>query len=395
MTGTNNRGKTVPPSTYRSRAAFWLVYAGVWIPFAIVYAALLAAERQGRFSDALVAAALSVSVAALLGVAVWLLTGALEPLRRRWVVGAVHLGGAVAYAIIWIAAIWLRIAWQSSPEVAAAYLRSPATGWQVLSGMWLYGVLAGVFHTVRARERAEDHERALEAAELRRAHSEASRVTAELRAIRARLDPHFFFNTLQTLLPLVKSAPAEAAGALEKFGRMMRYVLDEDLDGGTTTLGGELRFVRDYLALESLRLGARLHVRERIDGSVLDTPLPKLTLQPLVENAIVHGIAPRAAGGAVELSVERIAETVVIRITDDGPGTTPAAFEGSRGLGIAAVRERLAFAFEGRASFVVTTAPDAGFSVRIEVPDDEEPFSSLAVRHRSHRAIPAPTVAVR
>lgn len=369
---THPKATTLAHSASRPAARFWIAYVSAWVPFALVYAALHAAERRGSFADSVPAAVLSVSVAAVCGVVVWLLTGWLRSVTRRWLVIVAHLAAAAAYSLVWIAGISLRILWQSGAEAASAYVASPATGWQLLSGVWLYGVLAGVFHAVRAQRREEDQRRALDAAELRRAHSEASRVSADLRAIRARLDPHFFFNTLQALLPLVRRAPHEAEAALDRFGRMMRYVLDEQNGDGSTTLGAELRFTRDYLALEALRLGHRLRVRERIDRAALDVPLPTLTLQPLVENAVLHGIAPRVAGGTLELRIERIDGAVLISVSDDGPGASLDAVERSHGVGLHAVQERLALVYGGRASLRVTTAPESGFTVSLEVPDDED-----------------------
>jgi LytS/YehU family sensor histidine kinase len=159
---------------------------------------------------------------------------------------------------------------------------------------------------------------------------------------------------------------------------MMRYVLDEHGEQGLVSLAAELRFVRDYLALESLRLGWRLRVVEEIDPTALDAGLPPLTLQPLVENAVVHGIAARAAGGLLVLRVARTASMVSIEIEDDGPGVSATPSEESRGVGLSAVSQRLDLAFAGRAMLKVESSPGAGFRIRIEVPDDDDDQLPLA-----------------
>src|SRR5207237_9488782 len=121
----------------------------------------------------------------------------------------------------------------------------------------------------------------------------ASRVTAELAAPSGPLNPLFLFNTSHTLPALVRRDPATAERALERFGDLLRYLLDVNRAAREDVpLADEMTFVRNYLALEQLRLGERLRVRERIDPEALDCMLPSLTLQPLIEHAVKHGIPP-------------------------------------------------------------------------------------------------------
>jgi LytS/YehU family sensor histidine kinase len=223
------------------------------------------------------------------------------------------------------------------------------------------------------------HARRAHAAALAAARAEAALVRAELAAISGKLNPHFLFNTLNSLLMLTRRDPAAAEQTLLRFSRMMRYVLDTTRDAADrVTLQEELDFVRDYLELESLRLGTRLHVEWAIDPATVDDPIPPLTLQPLVENSIVHGIAPQLAGGTVRIESRRVAESdsLMLRVADDGAGCrwppaaagTGAAAGKAAGVGLAALRRRFELDFGGHAKFAVHSAPGAGFQVEILIP---------------------------
>ncbi len=153
-------------------------------------------------------------------------------------------------------------------------------------------------------------------------------VRAELAAISGKLNPHFLFNTLNSIIFLTRKDAAAAERALLSFARMLRYLLDANRGAADRVpLREELDFVRDYLGLESLRLGARLAVVWQIDAAATEETIPPLTLQPLVENAIVHGIAPRTETGTVHIECSRLAppDRLLLRVRDDGAGCDLAA----------------------------------------------------------------------
>jgi signal transduction histidine kinase len=242
--------------------------------------------------------------------------------------------------------------------------------WESVMGLMIYGVLAGVCYAILLHGRMREQER-------RAAQALALRTQAELRALRAQLNPHFLFNTLHSLLSLVRHDASAAEDGLEQFGDLLRYTLDTQKKGDAerVTLGEEMAFVRNYLALESLRLGERMKLDIDVDEEILQHRVPAFCLQPLVENAVQHGIAPRAAGGTLTLRGRRRESSLVFEVRDDGPGCTPEQLAGGNGkgngMGLRIARERVAAIYGDAASLRVETAPGRGFAVELRIPVED------------------------
>jgi LytS/YehU family sensor histidine kinase len=195
------------------------------------------------------------------------------------------------------------------------------------------------------------------------------RIDAELRALRAQLNPHFLFNTLHSITALVRLDPSDGERALEQFATLLRYVLDVNRNRGEEVpLEEELGFVRTYLALEQLRLGHRLKLVEDIDSDTLECLVLGFSLQPLVENAIRYGIAPRAGEGTLRISADIVGEQLVLEVADDGAGADAAMVAKASGVGLSAVRQRLETRWGSDARMEIVTAPRNGFLVRLTVP---------------------------
>jgi two-component system LytT family sensor kinase len=195
---------------------------------------------------------------------------------------------------------------------------------------------------------------------------------AELRALRAEISPHFVYNALTTIASFVRSDPARARELLLDFALFIRHNLARH--GEYTTLAGEFRAVEAYLALARAVLGDRLRVQVRIAPEVLPVAIPFLALQPLVENAVQHGVERAEAGGSVQVSGEAQGEDCVIAVEDDGPGMAPErardALAGRDGgsLGLVNVDRRLRAVFGAGYGLVIETAAGAGTRVVIRVP---------------------------
>lgn len=187
---------------------------------------------------------------------------------------------------------------------------------------------------------------------------------ARLAALRHQLQPHFLFNTLNALSELVHRDADRAESVLLRLSALLRRAL-QDGQAPRITLGEELDFLDDYLSIQETLLGERLQVRRRISRECLSARVPPLLLQPLVENALRHGIAPCLEGGVLTIGCRMIDGALCIDISDTGLG---ASLPLRSGIGMANTRERLDTEYAGAASVEVRTAPGEGFCVRLRLP---------------------------
>ncbi len=208
----------------------------------------------------------------------------------------------------------------------------------------------------------------LELAELDQ--SRARLVRAEVRALRAQISPHFVYNALTTIASFVRTDPERARELLLEFAEFTRYSFRSH--GEFTTLAEELRSIDRYLTLERARFGDRLEVRLQIAPEVLPVAVPFLALQPLVENAVRHGLARKTGVGTVSIVAEDAGAACLISVEDDGVGMDPEVLrrrpEGGGHIGLGNIDDRLRSVFGDEFGLVVETAPGAGTKVSMRVP---------------------------
>jgi two-component system sensor histidine kinase AlgZ len=210
----------------------------------------------------------------------------------------------------------------------------------------------------RLKRRAEEIERREQAAR-------QAAVRAELAALQARTNPHFLFNSLNTVASLIAVDPPCAEATLERLAGLFRYALDGSRRE-SVRLSDEIEVTRTYLDIESLRFGERLRYRIDVPDDLGQLVLPPLTLQPLVENAVIHGIAPRREGGSVRVTARRAGDRVSLCVEDDGPGHS--SHKGS-GTALEDLRLRLEVFYGGRASLERRTT-EAGHTVELSLPHE-------------------------
>ncbi|MEO8562331.1 MAG: histidine kinase [bacterium] len=223
---------------------------------------------------------------------------------------------------------------------------------------------AGFARDYFLRLQARHDEAVLLKAEAARLQAEAARLEAQLAearlsALRAQLDPHFLFNTLNAVSSLVGSDPRGVRRMIARLSALLRHSLEESTEP-EVPLEKELQVLTQYVEIMEIRFEGRLHVETLIDADVRDALVPNLILQPLVENAIKHGVSklPNAAVGRVEVTARRDGDLVVIAVYDNGPVITdPRSLTGEGGVGLRNTRARLAQLYGAEHTLTLAAAP--------------------------------------
>lgn len=212
--------------------------------------------------------------------------------------------------------------------------------------------LASMFY---ARERQALAEAGFQRERARTETAERHAKVAQLKLLEAQIEPHFLYNTLANVVSLVDSQPAAAKHLIE---RLIDYLRRAATAAGASeaTLGTQLGLLRAYLDLIVVRMGSRLTYRIDVPAELMALPLPPMLLQPLVENAIKHGLEPKVEGGEVGVTAARDGADIVLTVSDNGLGVRPTRRTDSTGIGLANLRERLASVYGVRARLVIDDA---------------------------------------
>jgi two-component sensor histidine kinase len=293
----------------------------------------------------------------------------LYPLGQRrwdWPV-AVPLAASVGLALLKVALDvpcerLIRPDWEPFKDKSDLELLQILFGARFLFYLLVFWLVLGVAQAVLLYRRFR--ERAVRAAQL-----EAKLAVAQLQVLKTQLQPHFLFNTLNAISALIHQDVELADRMIARLGELLRQALDT---AGTqeVTLRQELEFIKPYLEIEQARLGPRLDVAIDVDAEVIDASVPNLILQPLVENAIRHGVAPRRGPGRIAITARRQDGALLLQVRDNGGGL---AANYTEGVGVSNTRARLRQLYGDDQRFVMTVPPEGGLLVTVAVPFREEP----------------------
>jgi two-component system, LytTR family, sensor kinase len=284
------------------------------------------------------------------------------PLR---VIAHLLIGAAIVFVLDILFALY-------APLVAPAYVSSSTTlvrasrlfGWSFLADSMLYWGLLGVGYVVDEAARSRGRE-------VQQSKLQGQLATARLAALKMQLHPHFLFNALHTVGALVRTGrSAPAIQVVARLGDLLRRMLDGAMTQ-EVPLGEEVEFIRAYLEVEQIRFEDRLVVQWNIQPGVLDAKVPHLILQPLVENALRHGLGSNEAAGHLTIEARRTGESLELAVSDEGPGLDGRErAEAMRGVGLANTQLRLSQLYGKAASLEVANAPPpaGGVIARIRVP---------------------------
>ena len=214
---------------------------------------------------------------------------------------------------------------------------------------------------------ALDYYREAQARRLNAAHLETRLMEARLKTLEAELHPHFLFNTLHAISTLVHTDPEAADRMISRLSDLLRLTFDRSGAAGVP-LTEELEFLQKYLEIEQIRFQDRLAVRFDIEAEALDVEVPRMILQPLVENAIKHGVAPKSGQGLVQISARRTDQHIWIEVRDNGVGlTSKARARFTSGVGLSNTRARLDCLYGSKHRLDFTEA-DGGLAVQLSIP---------------------------
>ncbi len=351
-------------------SSFWWLVTAFWLFIALALALEMSLLQSAHIHQAL--------VVALVRLAPWIL---LTPLvvwvssvytfgRSTWkrslgahlVVCAVSLGigGVFAY----LSPQSLSLARPEPAGLSRLNRETRETAFVVLRRITyqlpIFWGLVGVAHALRFYEHSKARER-------HEAELESRLAQARLQALRMQLNPHFLFNTLNSIASLVHEQP-QAEEMIEALSDLLRLTLSAS-ERQEVTVREELQFLDRYLLIEQIRFGERLQVEKQVEPAALEAIVPILILQPVVENAVKHGIEAQIAPGVIRIAVERVGEDLRLEVSDNGRGPV-ATGEGKlkEGVGLSNTRSRLKELYGGRASLELGPGKTGGFAAQIQIP---------------------------
>lgn len=269
----------------------------------------------------------------------------------------VHGCGSVVFSLAFmILRAWVGT-WQSAASFSEAFR-------PLLVKTWHFNVL--IYWVIVAVSFAFDYYRKYRERELTAAELEKQLAQARLHALQMQLNPHFLFNSLHCISALMRKDVEAADGMIARLSDLLRAALDSS-DTREVTLQAEFELLERYLAIEQIRFGNRLEVKIEASPEVLNAQVPNLMLQPLVENAIRHGIEPRSKPGRIELRARRSNGTLVLEVSDNGPGV-PSGQPMKERVGLSNTRARLRTLYGDAHDFELQSVPEGGLLVRLTLP---------------------------
>lgn len=304
--------------------------------------------------------------------AVFLFTRRFPIDRERWFTNSLlHILACVVLSITH-RAIYLIIGWLLH---VAAYrdltsipdLYSSDILFNLPTGFMSYGTIFLVSYVIDYYRRHQEEELKVSRLRTELAQAQLQVTEAQLQALKMQLHPHFLFNTLNSISALLDEDVEAADQMLARLGDLLRLTL-ENSGAQQVTLQEELEFLRCYLEIEHVRFHDRLEVNMQIDPETLDARVPNLILQPIVENAIKHGIVSRIAPGEIEIRADRDGNLLRLQVKDNGPGLNASTTRTREGLGLANTRARLQQMYGAAHRFEMADVASGGLQVTLELP---------------------------
>ena len=353
-----SRGRAGVRSLWR-----WLAYdVAVWAAVALMFAVQAWGRGAGPFARLVVT-----QEASFLPCAVFTPLIAFVALRYRfndergpWRAVAAHVGCMLAFLVfgaMMMGALEWSLPWEPAGAGVGAAMRTAVGRYAAIDVILYVTTAAAALALAYARESRER--------EVRAAQLQARLAEAQLHALGAQLHPHFLFNTLHAISALVRPDPKRAERLIARLSELLREMLDNG-DRAEVTLGEELAFLEKYVDIQEARFGPRLRVTFEVAPAALDARVPRLVLQPLVENAVRHGVSRRAGAGTVAVIAACDDGRLTLTVRDDGAGLP--AGEVRDGVGLSTTRARLRQLYGDAQEFTIAPAAGGGTVCVVRIP---------------------------
>jgi sensor histidine kinase YesM len=335
----------------------------IWTAYILFNSGILALQQNLYYLHALFYAGFNNYVFALLSIGIWYLCQNLPFNKSRLLqFFGIHLLVCLLFPALWLAIIYSVRYLTMYEKGFLRLLQEKVYLWEFLDGVTKYSLLVGIFYTINFYKKFKEKE-------LKETELSLLTKNMELQNLKSQINPHFLFNALNSVNALMAKEPEKARTMNAKLAQLLRISLD-GYDRKFVTLRQELDFIRNYLDIEKVRFGDKLTVVENIDPKFLDTKIPSMLLQPIVENAVKHGIAKKAGGGDLQLTVRDENGGMIIEILNGGKTArhpNPAEML-EKGIGLKNTNERLTRIYGEAFGLRITDQPAGKFTVRIKIP---------------------------
>jgi two-component system, LytTR family, sensor kinase len=356
----------VPEQAGASRRQVWLLAFGFWTLLALSYALSsgLSALSEGHDANWLRGLAWNLSdfwlwmlLAAIIG---WL---GQRSAGRKWsrfllLHLPASLGMALAQTVLQLLIFWTVSGPGKMPVTSFGGFVQMEFAYKFQQGLVIYWVILAVLRGMESRRHLRDER-------LRRTQLETQLAQAQLQALRMQLQPHFLFNTLNAISALALADPLQARLMIARLSDFLRLTLEER-HAPQVPLARELEFLTCYLGIQQVRFQDRLSTQLDVDDDTLAAAVPNLILQPLVENALRHGLQDKPGAGILRISTRRDGAHLQLRVDDDGLGLPPAGT--LEGIGLGNTRSRLRMLFGDAAGLELSAIPGGGTRVEVRLP---------------------------
>jgi len=355
-----------PPPVVSSRQAVLIVLLG-WSLFFVLWTLFILGWGRGEvtLADAAMSGIFTTVSAAILGYLVWRMSAVVawpQSVQIRFFL--IHLVSAFLFSGLWTGmAPIIGVLWEGG-SISDMDWDMQIYTWRMFMGTWLYFIVAGLSYAARISGRLRQQQQVA-------ARAEALAAQASLDAMRSRLHPHFLFNALHSVSALIETDAETATDAMEKLGDLLRYAI-RDRNSASVSLSEEWEFVQDYVELQRLRFGERVHIDMKIDDSITTARVPAFVLQPLVENAFVHGIGANPEGGNIQISAAFDAGHIRLQVLDDGSGLNHSTDSPGEGSGVNNLTARLKALYGEESLVELSNRNGGGTCALIIIPHEEE-----------------------